>query len=74
MAVDAALLNDVKMEDTTPQTNASVGQDEAQEPKYGGFARFEIELEFVQCLCVLSSSSPYLQIIILHPLQHIDAR
>lgn len=55
--------NDIKMEDGTAPAEPNVSVDEAQEPKYGGFTRFEIELEFVQCLYVapfLLLTSPFL--------------
>lgn len=47
------LQNDTTMSEPTTRTEPNANQDqELQEPKYGGFTRFEIELEFVQCLYV----------------------
>lgn len=43
---------DLPMADPASRTEPNTTQNEAQEPKYGGFTRFEIELEFVQCLFV----------------------
>ncbi|KAF7870467.1 hypothetical protein EAF04_004211 [Stromatinia cepivora] len=43
---------DVKMEDSNRQTPSVLGENE--EPKFGGFTRFEIELEFVNAI-----SSPF---------------
>lgn len=35
---------------TTPEAQANLTPPDPNEPQYGGFTRFEIELEFVQCL------------------------
>ncbi|TGO74269.1 hypothetical protein BELL_0295g00060 [Botrytis elliptica] len=43
---------DIKMEDGTRVTPSVSGENE--EPKFGGFTRFEIELEFINAI-----SSPY---------------
>ncbi|KAF7908408.1 uncharacterized protein EAF01_004163 [Botrytis porri] len=44
--------DDIKMEDGTRVTLSVSGENE--EPKFGGFTRFEIELEFINAI-----SSPY---------------
>lgn len=45
---------DVDMTDKTPEQpqQSEPTTDQNEEPKFGGFTRFEVELEFVQCLFV----------------------